>query len=355
LIGFPSKETDNSLLNKVVNEISADRKPFFLILSDGIDYTKLKSLQNELPFVMKNTAPGYSEVLPDIDQGKLRHPLLQTGGDKVALDWGGLPPVNMTNAELSAKPESEVLAKVKIRNIPVPKPLILTRKLGSKKSAAVLAKDIWRWKLQTAVKDSRVFESFMLNSVKWLNTRDDQKQVVVRTSKKIYSQGEEVRFTGQVYDASFNPLPDARLSVNISHGEETNNIILNPVGNGIYEGIFETNKTGDYKFTGTAELNGDKIGSDNGAFNIGEVDIEMLNPRMDYEFLSLLSNETNGKFFLPEEQDELFRIINQRIDRTTDVKIITSEFSLWANEWLMVIVIFLFAAEWFIRKQSGML
>jgi hypothetical protein len=355
LIGFPSKETDNTLLNKVVNEISAERKPFFLVLSDGIDYNKLRSLQNELPFVINNTAPGYTEVIPDIDQGKIRHPLLQTGSDKVSMDWGGLPPVNMSNADFTAKAESEVLAKIKIKNIPVPKPLILTRKLGSKKSAAILAKDIWRWKLQTAVKESRVFESFMLNSVKWLNTRDDQKQVVVRTSKKIYSQGEEVRFTGQVYDASFNPLPDARLTVNISTGEETNNIILNPIGNGIYEGIFETNKTGDYKFTGNAELNGDKIGSDNGAFNIGEVDIEMLNPRMDYEFLSLLANETNGKFFLPEEQEELFRLINQRIDRTTDVKIITSEFSLWANEWLMVIVIFLFAAEWFIRKQSGML
>jgi hypothetical protein len=354
LIGFPSKETDNSLLNSIVKEISSDRKPFFLLLSDGIDYNKLKVLQNDLPFIMNNTLPGYTEVLPDIDQGKLRHPLLQTGSDKIIMDWGSLPPVNMVNSEFSAKPESEVLARAKIRNIPIQKPLILTRKLGSKKSAAVLAKDVWRWKLQTAVKDSRVFESFMLNSVKWLNTRDDQKQVVIRTSKKIYSQGEEVRFIGQVYDASFNPIPDASVSVNIT-GEETRSIILNPLGNGIFEGIFETNRTGDYNFSGEAVLNSDKIGSDKGAFNIGEVDIEMLNPRMDYEFLSLLANETNGKFFLPEEQDELFRIISQGIERTTDEKIITSEFSLWANEWLLIIVIFLFAFEWFIRKQSGML
>jgi hypothetical protein len=354
LIGFPSKETDNALLNTIVNKISTSRIPYLLILSEGTDYNKLKVLQNELPFIINNISPGYSEVLPDIDQGKIRHPLLQTGSEKIQTDWNALPPVNMINSDITAKPESEILARAKVRNIPIQKPLILTRKLGSKKSAAVAAKDIWRWKLQTAVKESRVFDSFLLNSVKWLNTRDDQKQVVVRTSKKLYSQGEEVRFTGQVYDASFNPIPDARLQVNIS-GEEANSILLNPAGNGIYEGIFETNKTGDYKFTGEAELNGYKIGSDNGAFNIGEVDIEMLSPRMDYEFLSLLSNETNGRFFLPEEQDELFRLINQRIERTTDVKIITSEFSLWSNEWLLFIVIFLFALEWFIRKQSGML
>jgi hypothetical protein len=355
LIGFPSRETDNALLNTVVSKISSDKKPYLLVLSDGIDYGKLRTLQNELPFVMNNTASGYSEVLPDIDQNKLRHPLLQTGSDRVAAEWGNLPPVNMINSEFTAKPESEVLANVKIRNVPVPKPLILTRKLGSKKSAAIMAKDIWRWKLQTAVKESRVFENFMINSVKWLNTRDDQKQVVVKTSKKIYSQGEEVRFTGQVYDASFNPVPDARVTVNITAGEYKNSLLLNPIGNGIYEGIYETGRPGDYKFNGDAELNGNKIGSDNGAFNIGEIDIEMINPRMDYEFLSLLANETNGMFFLPEEQDELFRLINQRIGRTTDQKIITSEFSLWSNEWFLIIIIMLFAFEWFIRKQSGML
>jgi hypothetical protein len=355
LIGFPSAETDNALLNTVLNQISSQRKPFFIILSEGTDYNKLKAFSNELPFVMNNTAPGYSEVLPDIDQGKLRHPLLQTGSERTALDWGGLPPVNMINSDFTAKPESEVLARIKVKNIPVPKPLILTRKLGSKKSAAVMAKDIWKWKLQTAVKEIRVFDSFIQNSVKWLNTRDDQKQVVIRTSKKIYSQGEEVRFTGQVYDASFNPVPDARVTVNISSGEESTAITLNPAGNGIFEGTFQTGKTGDYKFTGEAFLNEERIGTDNGAFNIGEVDIEMLNPRMDYEFLSRLSDETNGRFFLPEEQDELFRIINQRIERTADVKVVTSEFSLWSNEWLLVIVIFLFAMEWFIRKQSGML
>jgi hypothetical protein len=179
--------------------------------------------------------------------------------------------------------------------------------------------------------------------------------VVIRTSKKLYSQGEEVIFSAQVYDAAFNPLPDAKVSVSVSSGDDKNNIILDPLGNGFYEGVFETNHTGDFAFSGEAFLDQEKIGSDRGTFNIGEVDIEMLSPRMDYEFLSLLSGETQGKFFLPEEQDELFDILKQRIGRMSDEKIVTSEFSLWSNEWLLIIVILFFAAEWFIRKQSGML
>jgi hypothetical protein len=36
-------------------------------------------------------------------------------------------------------------------------------------------------------------------------------------------------------------------------------------------------------------------------------------------------------------------------------KIVTSDITLWSDEWLMVIAIFLFSLEWFLRKRAGML
>jgi hypothetical protein len=36
-------------------------------------------------------------------------------------------------------------------------------------------------------------------------------------------------------------------------------------------------------------------------------------------------------------------------------KLIISEIRLWSDEWLLIIVILLFATEWFIRKRAGML
>jgi hypothetical protein len=355
LIGFPSKESDKQFLDKIIRKIVNERKPFTLLLSEGTDLSRLQNFQNDLPFSINRITEGFSEVLADINQSKIRNPLLQSGRENNAADWNALPPVMMVNSDISPKPESEVLATVKIRNTAVNKPLIITRKLGSRKSVAILAKDIWRWKLQSAVKEIHVYDNFLHNSIKWLNTSEDQKQVVVRTSKKLYSLGEEIYFTGQVYDASFEPIPDARLTVSIISGDQKNEFLLDPLGNGIYEGMFTTNRSGDYSFTGEAFVDGNRIGSDKGSFNIGEVDIEMMNPGMDYQFLSLLSAETNGRFFLPSERDELFRVLKQRAERASDDKIITSEFSLWSNEWLMILVIFLFAAEWFIRKQSGML
>jgi hypothetical protein len=269
--------------------------------------------------------------------------------------WENLPPVFQPDIRITLKPESELIARSKIKNVLTDNPLIVSRKLGNKKSIAVLAKEIWKWKLQTAMKDFDLFDRFIISSVKWLNTTEDQKQVNIKTSKKIYSLGEQVEFIGQVYDETFNPVSDAEVKVDIAGNGQKSEIILNSVGNGLYEGIFETSKSGDYTFSGDAKLENISLGKDNGSFNMGEVDIEMINPRMDYEFLSSLAERTGGKYFDQKNYAELFPILKRINETTSKEKIETSEISLWSNEWLMAIVIFLFGLEWFLRKRAGML
>jgi hypothetical protein len=355
LVGFPSKETPPDLLQKVKRSVSNNNKPFFIVLSDGIDLNKLKELQSDLPFSIGRINQGYSEVQPDVGGDKSKNPLLQNNTDNPVSAWNNLPPVLLQNSILEAKPESEVLAKIKINNIPLNRPLVISRRLGSKRSVAVLAKDIWRWKLQTTTKNLNLFDNFMLQGVKWLNTSDEQKRVSIKTSKKLYSPGEDVEFSAQVYDESFNPVEDAEVKVNISTASDKSEINLNAIGSGLYEGTFPANKTGDYFFSGYAVQNGNRLGSDNGRFNVGEVDIEMITPRQDAEFLSLLSKQTNGRYFNVNNYKQLFDILKQRNESTAKENISVSEIDLWSNEWLMAIVIFLFAAEWFIRKRSGML
>ena len=355
LVGFPSKETSNNFLNKVQDKIFNGNKPFFLTLSAGIDFEKLNKLQKELPVNLTPKSTLYSEVQPGIIGNQTRNVLLQNRMQNPIAAWENLPPVFQPDMKISVKPESELIARSKIKNIPTDIPLIVSRKLGNKKSIAVLAKDIWKWKLQTTTKDLDLFDRFIVSSVKWLNTREDQKQVNIKTSKKIYSPGEQVEFTGQVYDETFNPVSDAEVKINIKGNNQNSEIILNSLGNGLYEGVFESGKPGDYSFTGEAKLDNISLGKDNGSFNMGEVDIEMINPRMDFEFLNTLSNRTGGKYFDQKNYRDLFPILKRINETTSKEKIETSEISLWSNEWLMAVVIFLFGLEWFLRKRAGML
>ena len=355
LIGFPSNETITEFYNKIKSKIVNESKPFFLSLSSGIDFGKLNELQRELPINLSLKSKFYHEVQPLIEGSQAKNPLLQNNSQNPVAAWENLPPVFQPDIEFTTKPESELIARTKTNNIPSNIPLIVSRKLGSKRSIAVLAKDIWKWKLQTATKNLDLFDRFINSSVKWLNTSEDQKQVKITTSKKTYSLGEEAEFTGQVYDATFNPVLDAEVKVRVTGKGETSEIILSSVGNGLYEGTFQTNKAGDYSFSGEAKLDNLKLGTDRGSFNMGEVDVEMINPRMNYEFLRSLAKRTNGEYFDQSNYMSLFPLLKKLNESASSEKIETSEISLWSNEWLMAVVILLFGIEWFIRKRAGML
>lgn len=355
LIGFPTGETPGELLNEVYTAVNKKSKPFFMTLSGKTDFSKLKQFQNELPFTANKPLPGFTEIQPNISAAESDNPLIQNNAPNPIEAWNNLPPVFQPTASYNSKPEDEIISTVKINNVPINSPLIVTRTLGSKRSIAVLAKDIWKWKLQTADDNLNLFDNFILNSVKWLNTSEKQRQVTVRTSKKNYSSGEEIDFTGQVYDETFNPVSDAEVKVQVKGEKENYNLTLNAVGNGLYQGTLQINKSGNYRYSGEATQNEKKLGTDSGKFNIGEVNIEMINPQMNYEFLSSLANETGGRFFNSSNDNQLFSIIKNLNKRASKEKTNVSEIKLWSNEWLMAIAILLFALEWFFRKRAGML
>jgi hypothetical protein len=355
LVGFPSKETPPQLLLSVLNEIKDKDKPFFITLSNGVDLLRLKSLQDELPFTVGNISGDYLEIQPDISVSESNNPLLQNNVTNPVNAWNNLPPVYQPNIDLKSKPESEVISKVKINNIPMNRPLILTRVLGSKKSIALLAADVWIWKLETATKNLDLFDRFILSSVKWLNTKEDHKEFSVKTTKKLYSLGEQVEFNAQVYDQTFNPVQDADVKVSIKSSNKNYDINLNSIGGGLYEGTFQADQAGDYTYTGEGYKNNNKLGSDEGKFNIGETDIEMVNPTMNSEYLSLLSNQTGGKFFYNSNYRSLYPILKEITAHSSKDKIEVSRINLWSNEQLLIAAILFFALEWFMRKRWGML
>ncbi|MCG6913291.1 hypothetical protein LJE86_05190 [bacterium BMS3Abin03] len=355
LIGFPSTESSSDLVNKVAVRITKDKIPFFILVSNSTNANSLNNFQSSLPFTVRTESGPSREVQPQVFENQKDNPIIQNDATNIIDAWNNLPPVFQPSFVFISKPESNVIAKIRINNNVLNSPLILSRNFNGSRSIAVLANGIWKWKLQTVRKKYNLFDKFILNSVKWLNTSDENKQVKIETSKKNYSLGEEVEFKGQVYDESLNPVSDAEVQLNITSGNERYGLNLSSVGNGLYEGSIRIDKKGDFNYTGRASLNGKTLGTDKGIFNVGDLDIEMLNPRMNYEYLNLLANETKGKYFDETNYKQALTEIEKVNENSKKEKIITSEINLWSDEWLIIIAIFLFSLEWFLRKRAGML
>lgn len=352
LIGFPTNTTSDEFYNRLINKLEKHNTPLFLILNADVSVNKLEKIKFDLPFNVQKIENNYMSVQPDISANESTNPLIE--GNSLS-EWNNLPPVNQPFTILTVNPESKILSKVRLGSVPRNNPLIITRNFGSKRSIAIIAKDIWRWKLQTANKSLSLFDRFIINSTRWLNAPEDNKRVKIYTLKKFYSGGEPIEFAAQVYDESFNSVNNAEVKVEINGIDLKNTLTLNSVGNGLYEGSISLNKNGDYTFNGSANLDGQTIGSDNGNFNIGDIDIELTDSRMNYELLNNLANQTHGKYFPPKDINSLIQQINELNLKSSKEKLLTSEIRLWSDEWLLIIVIMLFSVEWFLRKRSGML
>lgn len=352
LIGYPTNSVNQEFYNQLVNKLENKNTPLFFILTGEISVSKLENLKDVLPFRIQKIENNYLQVQPNVQINEISNPLFQ--GTTIS-EWNNLPPVEQPYSIINVNPESKVLSKVQIGNTPRNVPLIVSRSFGFKRSIAILAKDIWRWKLQTANKNLTLFDNFFINSVRWLNAPEDKKRVKITTSKKLYSSGESVEFTAQVYDESFNPVNDAEVKINITSDNYKTELLLNSIGSGLYEGSFLPDQNGDYTFVGSALLDGKNLGTDKGNFNVGDIEVEFLETKMNYDFLNLLSTQTKGKYFPPSKIDNLISELKNIDLHSAKEKITTSEIRLWSDEWFMVIVILLFAIEWFLRKRSGML
>lgn len=355
LIGFPSFATPEELLNRVISKIREKKTPFLITLSSDISLRRLSRFGNELPFAISRLFNGFKEIQPYILPEQIANPIFRQVEKNTSESWNNLPPVLQPNAIFSTRVESKTLAQIKVNNNVVNSPLFILSSFSGKRSIAVLAKDIWKWKLQVAPKGLDLFDSFIINSLRWLRAGEDQKLVNVKTSKKNLSQGERIEFTAEVFDESLNPISDAGIKIKITSEKNNYETDMQSVGSGLYEGSLIINEPGDFNFSAEATVENRILGKDNGSFNIGEIDIEMVNPVMNYPFLNLIANETGGEFYFANNYSMLLNKLKELKINSSKEKVITSEFALWSDTWLLIIAVFLFALEWFIRKRNGML
>ncbi|MHB9039441.1 MAG: hypothetical protein ACYC4T_02190, partial [Melioribacteraceae bacterium] len=68
-----------------------------------------------------------------------------------------------------------------------------------------------------------------------------------------------------------------------------------------------------------------------------------------------LSNSSGGYYYTLENHSGLKDKLTKLNQNSSKEKIIKNEYQLWSNEWTLILIILLFAAEWFIRRRAGMI
>lgn len=357
LVGFPLPTTSETIVEMVRSAVARRTVPIFFIDGRNVDVRKLGALSTVLPFTIITPSSNEQSIFAEPVPAQRNHPIMAPGSESNTEGWKRLPPIFKTQASVKAKPEAVVLATARIATVVTNDPLLLLRNVNRQKSLAVVGYGIWRWRLmaQGNRETEHLMATFLTNGIRWLTTRDDARPVKVTPVKPAFAQGEPIEFVGQVYDASASPIDNATLRVTARVHERAFETILQPLGNGRYEGSLQGLGEGDYTFTASATHEGQQLGEDRGRFSVGELNLEYQETRMNVQLLRQMAARSGGGFVMPSEIAKLPSLLTERASFVPRELKTTEERELWNWPYLLGLVIVLLGVEWFIRKTHGML
>jgi len=353
LVGFPSGGADMGLVRMLAQAADKEGVPLMILPARNTDFRVLKQgLDVLLPFEIVQSRQDETEVMFEPTPSAAVNPVLSTG---IPSDvWRRLPPLFKTESSFKVLPGAEVLATMNLNGISFNEPLLVQRRINRSKILAWTGYGLWRWQLAHDVLDGNVPGALFSNAVRWLTTRDDDKRIRVRPSKEFFDSGESVEFLGQVYNESYEPLENAAVSVVVRADDEERELVLSPMGAGRYIGMVELSGEGDYEYFATATLDGRELGKDNGRFSVGELNIEFHDTRMNNILLRQIASRTGGSYVSVADPAGLTDAIQASPLFHPAQRAIKSDIQLWNLVWLLSLAVLLFATEWYLRKQSGL-
>jgi hypothetical protein len=361
-IGIPAFSTPASTVTLVRQTINNRHMPVLFIAGNDLDAGRLEQMIPSIP-VLPQYSAGQSGSLRSMevtfvpDPAQRVNPIIAFGTEGTSAAWGRLPPIFKCKTSFHLREGSILLGSPMVGNTILPEPFMAMRSIAGDRCIAVLGHGIWRWRLmaQGNAETSDLLGSFLSSAIAWLSTREDERTVHVTPIKEQFSQGEPIVFDGQVYDATAHPVENASLRVTVTGNDQHLQTELRPMGNGRYQGNLSGLPGGTYAYTAEATAESTALGRDRGSFTVGGIDVEFLDTRMNAELLRQLATRTGGHFVtgsnVADLRDAFHRLAT--LGPTEERKTETLEVRQWP--FLLLIIVALLAAEWVLRKRSGML
>ncbi len=361
LIGFPVSSTPQAILS-MIGAACGKGVSLLFIPSQGVDYSKIGPLEDVLPFRVQSSRNQEFLVSPDVARGSTSDPILKlTGTERDAELWNDLPPIYRTETFVRPAPGSVVLSTVRFNNVPMQDPLVIKRETDRTRSLAVMGYGLYRWRLLGAgparargEEAVDVLSLFVGNSIRWLSVKDQGKRVRIRPTRSFYASGETVEITGNVLDASYAAVDGADVKVRLRGAGFDRTLVLAPRSNGRYMTTVGILPAGDYSYEGTATLNGQALGTDNGRFSVGDVSIEDAATHQNRELLKLLAERSGGRYLHSAEAGKVRDVLRKLGSMKATTQTSEREVVLWHLPWLLAGAILCFALEWFMRKRRGL-
>jgi hypothetical protein len=263
------------------------------------------------------------------------------------------PPIMVPFARYTLDPALQVIAYQRIKNVTTAWPAIAAGILNGRKTGIIFGEGLWRWRLHNYAygKSHGEFNELVDKLVQYLAMRDNNDHFNI-FFKPVFDETENITFTAEVYNDAYELVnsSDVYMAVTDSTGKEFR-YIFDKTG-GFYRldgGLFPP---GEYQFKAVTTVGKNEY-TETGNFTVMPVNAEKLETRANHRLLNMLSWETNGQFFLPDQTDLLVDTIlgNRSIKPVQYFQTFLDE--VVSLKWFFFALLLVLSSEWFLRKYWG--
>ncbi len=316
----------------------------FIVTGNNTDYTILNQYQDVFDFKMSSQKENF---LASYDSNFNLFALDNIG-------FENLPPLENPFGTITANSTASVLLTSRIRNVETNSPLLAFSDSQRARSAFLFGENIWKWRGQIYLdkKEFTDFDIFIDKTIQFLATNNSKKSLIVN-HERFYNSGDALEITAQYFNKNYELDEKARLTISVTNTKtkQVKKYDLLRDSN-----AFKVNLSGlvagQYTFI-VRELNSNV--SYTSGFEILDFDIEKQFVNPDLTKLGQLASQTNAKAYVPNQVDDLVKILLDNVDYKAVQKAIVKKTPIIDWVWLLILIAISLASEWFIRKYNGML
>ena len=247
--------------------------------------------------------------------------------------------------------QSVVLLYQKLGNTLTNYPILV---LGDRRvrEAVAIGQGFWRWRLQehSLYGRSKAFDEIISKTLQYLSLKTNKKRFIFRPLAIKNNEYDNVDFECELYNEIYEPIIGSKIILRLREESANSSDRLFEFVNSTvpFKYSLSSLKNGVYNYEAIANYKG-KTFIEKGEFIVEKLDIEFLNTKANFNFLSELARKNQGEYYTINTIDTLIHTIVEREDKTKTI-VARSSLSIIQLSWISFIIVALISLEWVIRK-----
>lgn len=262
------------------------------------------------------------------------------------------PPFKTRFGQVKLTNQNSVVLNQCVGEVSKKEPLLFVGEKNSSKYAVLYGEGIWKWKMHDFLKykNTSRYEEFIQKINQFLLVKNNASSLRVKMPRR-FNTSENITIQAEFYNEAMQLITKPKVSFVLSSNKGKNNFEFVTVGN-FYSLPLGKLKAGEYSWIASTTYAGKKH-IKRGVFVVEKLELEALDTKANYQVLQQISTSSNARFLPLAAYRNLFDEIENRKDIVSMSYEETTFNDLIDYFWILLLIVSLLSAEWFLRRWNG--